>query len=61
MSLLIEVEIACPYCGKTWPLMVDTSAGTYAAIEDCSVCCRPFEVEVECEPGEVRQLQIGAN
>lgn len=25
---------------------------------DCEVCCRPFEVFAECEPGEVISLEV---
>ena len=53
MELLAEGTVLCPYCGETYTTMVDTSQGTHATIEDCPVCCRPIELTVECEPGEV--------
>ena len=28
---------------------------------DCEVCCRPFEVVVECEPGEILSLDVQGN
>ena len=34
-------------------LTVDTSQGDYSTIEDCTVCCRPIQFEISCEPGEV--------
>lgn len=50
-------EVACPFCGETEELFVDTGGSerqTYT--EDCAVCCRPRVVHVEPgdEPGEVR-------
>ncbi|MCB1725103.1 MAG: CPXCG motif-containing cysteine-rich protein [Chromatiaceae bacterium] len=39
-------QVQCPYCGETIELTVDTSAGEQAYIEDCSVCCRPIEVQL---------------
>ena len=53
MNLLVEVEVECPYCGEAWSLTVDTSQGDYSTIEDCTVCCRPIQFEINCEPGEV--------
>jgi len=53
MELLAEGTVVCPYCGETYITMVDTSESSYTTIEDCPVCCRPIELTVECEPGEV--------
>jgi hypothetical protein len=53
MNLLVEVEVECPFCGEAWALTVDTSQGDYSTIEDCTVCCRPIQFEIRCEPGEV--------
>ncbi len=39
-------SIICPYCGESIEIVVDPSAGTHDTIEDCSVCCRPIELEI---------------
>jgi hypothetical protein len=39
--------LACPYCGEPIELVVDDSAGDAAYVEDCPVCCRPMQVDVE--------------
>jgi hypothetical protein len=39
----------CPYCGETVGVAVDLSAGTRSYIEDCTVCCRPYVVQVNCD------------
>jgi hypothetical protein len=39
-------KICCPYCGETVDIVVDTSINNQQYIEDCSVCCRPIEIEV---------------
>ena len=57
VSLLIETEVNCPWCGECFPTTVDTSQGDYTAIEDCTVCCRPISLKVSCEPGEVTDVQ----
>ena len=53
MTFLIDTEIECPYCGETFTISVDTSQGDHNMIEDCTVCCRPMNIENECQPGEV--------
>ena len=42
-----DVEANCPHCGELIPLGVDPGGGAKQSyIEDCSVCCRPFVVQV---------------
>ena len=57
MELLVEIDIACPHCGEVFPLQVDTSQGDQTMIEDCSVCCRPITLQLECRPGEVLSVR----
>jgi hypothetical protein len=48
----VSETIQCPYCGQSFDLAVDTSIPKQRFTTDCEVCCRPFEVVAECEPGE---------
>jgi len=42
----------CPYCGEAVELCVDEGGGKRQDyIEDCPVCCCPWEVNVFGEPG----------
>ena len=50
--------IQCPFCAAEIELAIDTSAGSQAFTTDCEVCCRPFEVRVECEPGEILGIEV---
>jgi len=50
--------IQCPYCGQSFDLVIDTSTPAQRFATDCEVCCRPFDVLVECEPGEVLSLEV---
>jgi hypothetical protein len=50
--------IQCPYCGQSFELVIDTSSARQQFTTDCEVCCRPFVVSVECEPGEVLSLEV---
>jgi hypothetical protein len=56
--LLIETDIACPHCGETFPLTIDTSLPNQSIIEDCTVCCRPITLNIRSRPGEVIDLEI---
>ena len=48
-------EARCPYCGE--PVLVsvtpeDSEGARY--VEDCPVCCKPWDVQVSRESGRVR-------
>lgn len=58
MNYVVEVEVQCPYCGEVFPTTVDTSQGNLNTIEDCTVCCRPMQLFVECEAGEVLGVDV---
>jgi hypothetical protein len=49
----MDVVAQCPYCGEPVDLYVDEAGGiTQHYVEDCSVCCRPIEIEVTLGPGD---------
>jgi hypothetical protein len=50
--------IQCPFCGQSFDVVIDTSIAQQRFTTDCEVCCRPLEISVECEPGEVLSLEI---
>ena len=54
----IYESIACPFCGQPSEVGIDTSVSSQRFTSDCEVCCRPFEVTAECEPGEVLSLDV---
>jgi len=56
MQLVLETEVTCPHCGEVFPLQIDTSQSEQSLIEDCSVCCRPINLTVRCQPGVVVDL-----
>ena len=47
------VEVRCPYCYESLELWVDPDTRG-AFVQDCDVCCRPWQVYVE------RDMQTGA-
>jgi Cysteine-rich CPXCG len=43
--------LTCPYCGEDVELIIDESGGDQQSyVEDCPVCCRPWQVEVMLDP-----------
>ena len=54
----VPQPIQCPFCGQTFELAIDTTIPEQRFTTDCEVCCRPFEVLAECEPGEVLSLEV---
>jgi transcription elongation factor Elf1 len=51
MNELLERSISCPYCGESIEVLIDASEPQQSYIEDCQVCCRPinFNVNVSLE------------
>jgi len=60
MEVLLPAEIVCPHCGEAFETMVDSSQRSFSTIEDCSVCCRPILLQIECEPGEIFAVAVSA-
>jgi hypothetical protein len=40
------VSVSCPYCGEPADLDVDESASRQSYVQDCPVCCQPWQVDV---------------
>jgi hypothetical protein len=57
----VSENIRCPVCGETFEAVVDTSVSSQRFTTDCEVCCRPFEVVAECEPGKILSLDVLEN
>ena len=57
-SMEVSGSIRCPFCGQISVLVIDTTAPRQRFTTDCEVCCRPFEVVAECEPGEILSLEV---
>lgn len=53
-----NASVQCPFCGQSCELVLDTAIPSQRFTTDCEVCCRPFEVIAECEPGEILSLDV---
>jgi hypothetical protein len=60
-SVEVSENIRCPFCGQAFEVVVDTGVPSQRFTTDCEVCCRPFEVVAECEPGEIFSLDVLGN
>jgi hypothetical protein len=50
-----SAEVHCPYCGEPSELLLDPGGGSHQAyVEDCEVCCRPWNVRVRWTHGVAR-------
>jgi hypothetical protein len=46
-----EGFVYCPYCGEENEVSLDPGGGPVQAyVEDCHVCCRPWQVVVRYQP-----------
>jgi transcription elongation factor Elf1 len=61
LRVVIYESIACPFCGQASDVAIDTSVPSQRFTTDCEVCCRPFEITVECEPGEVLSFNVSGS
>ena len=42
-----EAVISCPHCGESIEIALDAGSGSKQEyVEDCEVCCRPWQVTV---------------
>ena len=52
-------SVQCPYCGEAFETLLDLSGGSARYVEDCPVCCRPIELQLEIdEQGQLSGLTL---
>ncbi len=55
-----SVSLRCPFCGQYSDLEIDCTLPSQQFVTDCEVCCRPMEVSVHCDRGEVVDVSTSA-
>ena len=55
--MLESQNYQCPYCGEPVEALLDLSGGDQQYIEDCPVCCRPIQFELQTD-GDSWNLQV---
>jgi hypothetical protein len=53
--------VECPYCGESIELILDDSVDHQQYVEDCSVCCRPINVDVAIDESDVISLRLSTD
>ena len=54
-----ETEVTCPYCGETVTIVLDPASGPEQDyVEDCEVCCRPWQVTVRYDKTGAAEVQL---
>ena len=52
-------EVSCPYCGELVEILIDEGGGEQQEyIEDCPVCCQPWQVEVSQDLAGVWSVRL---
>ena len=59
MDALQTVAVTCPYCGEPGELLVETLDSAQDYVEDCTVCCRPWQVRVVVAPSGDLLVEVG--
>jgi len=58
----IEKQIQCPYCWERFEILIDPGETFQVYIEDCEICCRPIQFQVQIdEYGEPAVLALHEN
>jgi transcription elongation factor Elf1 len=56
-----DYSFSCPYCGESLSVRVEAGGGKKQAfIQDCEVCCKPIQIRVQFEGGEVTDFSAEA-
>jgi hypothetical protein len=59
--MLLEHPVSCPWCWETIDLFVDVSAGNQSYVEDCSVCCRPILIRIDCPDQNSESVSVSVD
>ncbi len=55
-----DVEVTCPYCGEPNTVSIDAGGEGDEFVQDCSVCCRPWQVRITIRPDGSADVSVRA-
>lgn len=56
-----DYEFSCPYCGVDLSVRLEPCGGKKQKfVQDCETCCKPIQIEVHFDRGEVTLFSAGA-
>jgi len=54
-----EGTVYCPYCGEVVEIALDPGSGPHQQyVEDCQVCCQPWQVLVNYQPDGTAEVSV---
>ena len=53
-----SITVQCPYCWEKFELLVDCSVDSQKYIEDCEICCRPIQFEVNVDENGMPDVNV---
>jgi transposase-like protein len=57
----MQATVVCPYCGENNTILIDEFAGEEQHyVEDCQVCCKPWQVVVSLRSGDDADVEVRA-
>jgi hypothetical protein len=55
-----EVDVVCPYCGEPGSVGVTPDEEDETFVQDCAVCCRPWQVRIRRRRDGSAEVIVGA-
>jgi hypothetical protein len=57
----LEATVQCPYCGESIEITLDPGSGSEQSyVEDCEVCCQPWQVSVRYDSEGHAEVSVTA-
>lgn len=50
--------ITCPHCWQPNTVLLDVSVAGQTMIQDCEVCCNPYEISYTVSGGAIESLDV---
>jgi hypothetical protein len=58
LNQVIEKSVQCPYCWERFTILIDASIEQQEYVEDCEVCCRPIDFDVQLDELDRLSIQV---
>lgn len=57
----LDAIVTCPYCGEAVEIALDPGSGeAQEYVQDCEVCCQPWQVHVQYESDGSAEVSVTA-
>ena len=58
LTMVTYIDIECPFCGAECVVPVDAVEGDTELVSYCENCCRPFQLRVSMQNGEIADYAV---